>query len=99
MRRDAFRRRPLLERVWPAVRFPAAGSRPAIAVIAPDMCAGWMFADCRLCEAACPLPGAVRFVAVSQGPFIDASVCDGCGRCILACEREGSEGAIRLRSR
>ncbi len=89
-RRDLFRS-------WaaPVTRFSSAASRPAVVCIAPDMCAGWSGSDCRICEAVCPRPGAVRFAAAGKGPFVDRAICDGCGRCIAACEQIGSPGAMR----
>jgi len=89
-RRDLFRS-------WaaPVTRFSSAAPRLRIVCIAPDMCAGWSGSDCRICEAVCPRPGAVRFAAAGRGPFVDRELCDGCGLCIAACEYAGSTGAMR----
>jgi MinD superfamily P-loop ATPase len=93
-------RRDLLRR-WaaPVGRMTRAVTRPAVAWIAPDMCTAWSGSDCRVCEAVCPRPGAVRFAAGGRGPLVDRAVCDGCGLCVAACEQTGSAGAIRWVSR
>ncbi len=93
-RRDFFRK-------WsaPVGRFTLAATRPAVASIAPDMCAGWSGSDCRICEAVCPRPGAVQFAATGKAPYVDRELCDGCGLCIAACEYAGSTGAMRWVSR
>jgi len=89
-RRDFFRKCST-----PVGRFTHAATRPAVAYIAADMCAGWSGSDCRICEAVCPRPGAVRFAAAGRAPFVDRELCDGCGLCIAACEHAGSTGAMR----
>lgn len=44
-----------------AIYFPFAGALPAAPAIDPGQCLRSKGEDCRLCEAACPVPGAVRF--------------------------------------
>ncbi len=90
----ASRRKFLRQWVDPLAAFTDVQGALQVAVIDPEMCTAWDGSDCRVCEAACPRPGAIRWVGA--GPAVAAAECDGCGRCIPACDNAGSAGAIRL---
>jgi Na+-translocating ferredoxin:NAD+ oxidoreductase RNF subunit RnfB len=66
---------------------PNARARPddrrKIARILPTACSAYRGAECRVCVEHCPIPGAI---AVERGrPTVQASLCDGCGRCVVPC--------------
>lgn len=48
-----------------------------------DRCNAWQGEHCVNCEYGCPVPGAIIFR--DKKPYIDPSVCVGCGICIHAC--------------
>lgn len=54
-----------------------------IAHILPRSCLAWRNLVCTTCVERCPIPGAILF---REGkPFINGSMCDGCGVCRDTC--------------
>lgn len=79
----------------PGGRVPDENGSRSVAVIDPELCSAYGTSDCRLCETFCPKPGAIVWGS-RPGPVVDPLLCDGCGRCLSACEAAGSPGAIQL---
>jgi Pyruvate/2-oxoacid:ferredoxin oxidoreductase delta subunit len=58
-------------------------------------CIAWNGGSCQLCYLVCPLRD--RAISITdQRPFIQASSCDGCAKCLSACQTVNDRNAITM---
>lgn len=68
---------------------------PRIARLNRDDCLAWEGSGCQFCYLACPLRD--RAVTIEdQRPRIHASLCDGCAKCVAACQTVNDSPAIKM---
>lgn len=69
----------------PPVVSPVAA--PTIKGVVPQIntrqCLAWTGQSCTVCRDVCPIPHAIRLVAMM--PRINEARCDGCGLCVSKC--------------
>lgn len=64
-----------------------------IAKIDINRCLAWGGGSCQFCYLACPLRDkAIRIE--DQQPIINSAICDGCAKCVTACQTVNSTSAI-----
>lgn len=66
-----------------------------IARLDKEQCVAWGGGSCQLCYLSCHS----RDLAITiedQRPLINASFCDGCARCITACQTVNNSPAIKM---
>lgn len=63
--------------------FDPAVDKIGIAEVDPQKCIAYTRGSCVVCEGSCPF-GALTFNEAGR-PQIDESVCNGCGKCVMAC--------------
>jgi MinD superfamily P-loop ATPase len=66
-----------------------------VARIDTDCCLAWEGGSCQFCYLVCPL----RDKAITmedQKPRINSSICDGCAKCMTACQTVNTILAIRM---
>lgn len=73
----------------PAAPVPAPVPVPVVAPKGPipqintRQCLAWTGQSCTVCRDVCPIPHAIRLVAMM--PRINDARCDGCGLCVSKC--------------
>jgi len=70
-------------------------SRAKIAEIDTNCCIAWGGGSCQFCYLACPLRNGAISIE-DQKPVIHPSICDGCAKCITACETVNTTPAIKM---
>jgi MinD superfamily P-loop ATPase len=66
-----------------------------IARIDSNRCLAWNGGSCQFCYLACPLRDkAIRIE--DQQPIINPAICDGCAKCVTACQTVNSTSAIKM---
>ncbi|HLF18700.1 MAG TPA: hypothetical protein VI749_07400 [Candidatus Omnitrophota bacterium] len=69
--------------------------RAKTAKVDTNCCLAWSGGSCQLCYLVCPLRDRAILME-DQKPVINASFCDGCAKCIVACQTVNDTVAIRL---
>lgn len=66
-----------------------------VAQLISENCIAWEGGSCQICYLSCPYRDrAIRMV--DQKPVIDSSVCDGCTKCVTACQTVNTTLAINM---
>ena len=66
-----------------------------VAQLINENCIAWEGGSCQICYLSCPLRDrAIRMV--DQKPVIDSSICDGCTKCVIACQTVNTTLAINM---
>jgi len=60
-----------------------------------EYCLAWEGGSCQFCYLACPLRDKAILME-DQKPIINASFCDGCAKCIIACQTVNDTPAITM---
>jgi Pyruvate/2-oxoacid:ferredoxin oxidoreductase delta subunit len=66
-----------------------------IARLDEEHCVAWAGGSCQLCYLSCPLRDQAIIID-DQKPLINASFCDGCARCVTACQTVNNRPAIKM---
>lgn len=66
-----------------------------VALVDIERCLAWVGASCQFCYLACPLREKA-IVMHDLKPVIDASACDGCAKCVVACQTVNHLPAIKI---
>ena len=70
-------------------------SERKFAYLDASICLAWSGTRCQSCYLACPKRDeAICFI--DEKPAVIASSCDGCGKCVPACEAVNSPAAMKL---
>jgi MinD superfamily P-loop ATPase len=70
-----------------------------LAVINRDRCIPWVSSGCRLCYEECINLQNAIWIDDDLRPYVDESLCNGCGACVTICPQSGAVGQSKRDSR
>lgn len=74
---------------------PADSKAAKVAQLDEERCLAWEGGSCQFCYLACPLRDQA-IILDDQKPAVNVLFCDGCARCVTACQTVSDRPALKM---